>query len=258
MATLEAKAKQLHGVIAAGAGYKSDLLNLQAEILNLQQNNADLEYLERSLRQQLSILTAHELPLTTEFSLPQVAVAREGVAGRPELQLINSQQRLLLARVDLSGASRMPYIGVFGSLGVGYPGYDIFNSAVRPMALVGLKIKWQIVDWQKSKNERQLLQWNRDILTYQYDRAKMQLEAELIRQQQEIAKYEELITRDKEILHLRQEVTQEISARLSGGTATATDFIIQLNNEAVAEINQSIHLIKLTLAKINYNILQGK
>ncbi len=257
MATLEAKARQLQGAIDAGVAYKSDMLNLRAEALNLRQNRTDLEYLERSLRQQLAALTAHDLSPATTFVLPEVAVTYTGVAARPELKLINSRQRLLMARINLSAASRQPYVGVFGSVGVGYPGYDIFNPSVRPMALVGLQVKWQLIDWQKSKNERQLLQWDRDILSYQYDRVKLQLEAELIKQQQEIAKYEELITRDREILQLRQEVTQEVSARLSGGTATATDFIIQVNNEAVAEINRSIHLIKLTLAKINYTILQG-
>ena len=86
----------------------------------------------------------------------------------------------------------------------------------------------------------------------------MQFESELIKQKQEIAKYEELITRDRQIVEMKKEVTQEISARLSGGTATSTDFLIQLNSEAVAELNESVHVIKLTLAKLSYVIIQGK
>lgn len=258
MKTVDAKAKQLQGAIDAGVAYESDLLNLKAELLKLKQSAIDLEYLERSLRQQLSTLTLHQFNSASKFALPEVEISDVGVEARPELRLIDSQQNLLIAQSDISAASRMPYIGVFGNVGLGYPGYDIFNSSVSPMVLVGLKLNWKILDWHKSKNDRQLIRWNQDILSYQYDRAKLQLETELVKQRQEINKYEELITRDKEILSLRQEVTQQTSARLSGGTATSTDFLIQLNNEAVAELNESIHVIKLALAKISYSIIQGK
>jgi len=256
--TVEAKAKKLQGAIDAGVGYKSDLLNLKATVLSLRQSATDLEYLERSLRQQLSTLTLHTLTGSNEFILPNIIINDEGVEARPELKLINSQQYMLMAQSDMSSASRMPYVGVFGNVGLGYPGYDIFKPEISPMLMIGLKVNWKIVDWSKSKNDRQLITWNRDILTYQYDRAKMQLEAELIKQKQEIAKYEELITRDRQIVEMKKEVTQQISARLSGGTATSTDFLIQLNSEAVAELNESIHVIKLTLAKLSYTIIQGK
>ena len=126
------------------------------------------------------------------------------------------------------------------------------------MLLVGVRINWKIVDWHKSKNDQQIISLNQNIMTYQYDRVKVQFETELIKQKQDIAKYEELITRDRQIVALRKEVTQDISARLSGGTATSTDFLTQLNNEAVAELNQSVHVMQLILAKISYSIVQGK
>ena len=256
--TVAAKEKQLQGVFEAGAGYKSDLLNLQAEVLNLKQNATDIEYMEQSIRQQLSTLTEHQLLLTDIFELPDISIQETGVEARPELKLITSQKYGLLAQSDMSSASRMPYIGVFGNAGIGYPGYDIFNSSVRPMLLIGLKVNWKLIDWQKSKNERQLISWNQDILAYQYDRVKLQFETELVKQKQDIEKYGKLISRDKEIIELRTQVTKEISARLAGGTATSTDYLIQVNNEAVAELNESIHSIKLALAKISYTIIQGK
>lgn len=256
--TVDAKAKQLKGAVDAGVAYRSDLTSLRVEVLNLQQSATDLEYLERSLRHQLSVHTGHTINHENTLELPDQEIDMSGVEARPELQFINSQKYVLGAQSELSSASRMPYVGVFGSAGVGFPGYDIFNPSIRPMLLVGVKVNWKIIDWQKSKNDRQILSWNQDILSYQYDRVKLEFESELVKQKQEIAKYEELITRDKMIVEMRQEVTQDISTRLSGGTATSTDFLIQLNNEAVAELNKSIHLIKLSLAKISYTIIQGK
>ena len=151
----------------------------------------------------------------------------------------------------------MAYVGLFGNAGIGYPGYDIFNPSLRPMLLIGLKVNWKLLDWQKSKNDRQLISWSHDILSYKYDRVKLQFESELARQKQEIAKYEKLVISDKQIVAMRKEISLEASVRLGGGTATSTDYLIQINNEAVAELNESIHSIKLALAKITYDIIQG-
>lgn len=258
IATVEAKEKQLQGVIDAGAGYKSDLLNLQAEVLNLKQNATDLKYMELAIRQQLSTLTEHQILLTDELVLPNINIEETGVEARPELKLINSQKYGLMAQSDMSSASRKPYVGVFGNAGIGYPGYDIFNSSVRPMLLIGLKVNWKLVDWQKSKNDRQIISWNHDILSYKYDRIKLQFDGELVRQKQEITKYEKLLGSDMQIVEMRKEITNETSARLGGGTTTSTDYLIQVNKEAVAELNKSIHEIKLALAKISYAIIQGK
>jgi outer membrane protein TolC len=256
IATVLGKAKQIKGAVDAGAAYKSDWTNLKAESLKLQQNAIDLEYLESSLREQLSVHTAHQI--TGPLILPEITIEAYGVEARPELKLINSQKRVLMAQSDMASAARMPYVGAFGNVGVGYPGYDIFNTTVSPMLMIGIKVNWKIIDWQRSKNDRQLLSWNQDILSYQHDRVKLQFETELDKQKQEIAKYKVLLTSDQQIVDMRKEISQETSSRLSGGTATSTDYITQVNNEAVAELNKSIHEIKLAMAKISYAIIQGK
>lgn len=258
IATIEIKEKTLKAGFDAGVVYQSDLTTLKAEQLKLQQNVTDVEYLELALRQQLSTLTGRQIHSKVELLLPQIEIEETGVESRPELLLLNNKKTLLGVQSDMSAVSNLPYLGVFGSVGLGYPGYNIFDSSVSPMALVGLKVKWNIYDWNKSKNDRQIIAWNQDILSMQYNRLKLQLEAELVKQKQEILKLEELITRDKEIIQLRKEITQDVSARLSSGTATSTDFLIELQKEAVAELNQSVHVIKHSIAKLSYQIIQGK
>ncbi|MEN8247945.1 MAG: TolC family protein [Bacteroidota bacterium] len=258
IATIDIKAKQLKAGVDAGVVYKSDLTTLQAEHLKLQQSITEVEYLELALRQQLSTLTGNQIHTKVELLLPETEIDESGVESRPELRLLNSKKTALGIQSDLSKVSRLPYVGVFGSAGLGYPGYDIFDSSVSPMMMVGLKVNWNIYDWNKSKNDRQIIGWNQEIISYQYNRLKLQLESELIKQKQEILKLEELITRDKEIINLRKEITQDVSARLSSGTATSTDFLIELHQEAVAELNQSVHVIKLSIARLSYQIIQGK
>jgi outer membrane protein TolC len=256
--TLQAKIKQLGGAVESGVGFKSDLLSLQAEQLNLDQQITEAQFAEQGLIAQLEQLTAHEIAKDSEFELPAIEIVDTEVSGRPEFQVLQSGRDILEAQKELSRAKRLPYIGIFGTVGYGYPGYDIFNSNPRPMALIGLKLKWNIIDYGASRNDREILSLNQSILNYEQKRLTIQLSAELEKQLQEIEKYHALLLNDKAIVAIRKQVTQQVGARLAGGTATSTDYLTQLNNEAVAELNSVVHGIKLKLARINYLIIQGK
>lgn len=258
LATIQARARQLQGAVEAGTAYRSHYTALQAEEIKLQQAITEVTYQEEALRQQLARLTDHAIPARAELTLPEIDIEQAGVEARPELRLLLNQQSTLQAQQSLSKAARHPYVGVFANAGLGYPGYDIFNPEIRPMLLVGLKIKWQLYDWQKSRNERQLLAWNSRLVGYQYERAKRQLELELLKQAREIEKYEKLVQQDDELVNLRERVVEEVGARLQGGTATSTEYLTEVNNRAMAELNREVHHIKWLLAKLNYAIIQGK
>ena len=258
MQTLTAKINQLTGAYESGVAFKSDLLNLQGEKLQVEQKITELEYLEFGLIAQLKQLTAHEIALESTFDLPDINIIDTDIYNRAEFQVMRSQSDVLEAQKRISSASRLPYLGIFASAGVGYPGYDIFNPNVRPMGLIGLKFKWNIVDWGASKNQQQILSLNQSILSYEQSRLAVQLNSELSKQRQEIDQYQKLLQKDQSILDIRKQVTEQVGARLAGGTATSTDYLTQLNNEALAELNSAVHEIKFKLAKINYTIIQGK
>jgi outer membrane protein TolC len=256
--TLSARITQLTGAVESGVAFRSDLLSLEAERLNLDQRVTEIEFLVLGLLDQLSELTGHTLDLDTEFALPDYAIEDNDLSLRPEFKMLTANYGALESQKKLTSVSRQPYVGLFGSVGLGYPGYDIFNPNVRPMALVGLKVKWNIVDWGVNKNTNQILSLNQSIINQEQQRLAVKFNAQLVKEVREIEKYEVLLTQDLEILQIRKSVAEQVGARLAGGTATSTDYLVQLNNEAMAALNVEVHDIKLKLAKINYRLIQGK
>ena len=255
---IEARIRQSTSAVESGVMYKSDLLNLKAEYLNVLQKVSEVRFLELGLMDQLRVMTGKTLSEVIELQLPDYTIMNEDISARPEFRLLNSKYDLLDARINLTRVARQPYIGAFASVGVGYPGYDIFNQSVSPMALIGLKLKWQIVDWGATRQKVQILSLDQAQIANERKRVEINLNTQLVKEKREIAKYDSLLLRDEEILRLREQVATQTGARLTGGTATATDYLLQLNAQSVAALDLEIHDIKRKMAKLNYRILQGK
>lgn len=254
---LEKKYAQLQGAVEGGVSTKSKLQVLEAERLKLKQRSTELTFNESALLSTLSNYTGLNLSTETKFVLPSPQMAISAPLTRPELLLIDAKLNGLKAKSDLAGNARLPYVGLFGSVGVGYPGYDIFNPDVRPMAMAGVAVKWNIWDWNKTKNDRAQLVIGQSILQQQKTRTALAFERELIKQKAEVDKYTKLITTDDEIIAAQNKVSNSMSAELLNGTATASDYTAQLNTESSAKLTKELHKIQLILAILTYNTLKG-
>ena len=154
--------------------------------------------------------------------------------------------------------SRNVRINAFGNIGGGLPGYNIFSNGVAFMGLIGIKLQWNIVDYGKVKNDKQILFLNQNIALSEQNRARTQFITELKTQHQEVKKMQDLLANDNQIIALRIEITQIKASELDNGTITSTDYITELNHEEEARLNQKLHELKLILAELNYLTIQGK
>ncbi len=254
---LEKKYKQLQGAVEGGVSTRSKLQVLEAERLKLKQRKTELSFNETALLSTLNNYTGLTLATETKLVNPNPKLKESTSINRPELLLIDAKLEGLNAKYNLAGNARLPYVGLFGSVGVGNPGYDIFNPEVRPMAMAGIAVKWNIWDWNKSNNDKAQLVIGQSILRQQRTRAELAFERELIKQRSEINKYTQLITTDDEIIVAQQNVSKSMSSELMNGTATASDYTAQLNMESAAKLNKELHQIQLILAILTYNTLKG-
>ncbi|MCB0717987.1 MAG: transporter, partial [Bacteroidetes bacterium] len=74
----------------------------------------------------------------------------------------------------------------------------------------------------------------------------------LEKQTRAIARLEEQIGQDREIIVLRERITAEAASRLSEGVLTATQYITEVNAESQARQAQALHLLQLVHAKLDY------
>lgn len=254
---LDKKYNQLKGAVEAGAATRSKLQILEAERLKLQQKVDELSYTEHTLVKTLGNYMGKALADDVALEMPSPEMDVEGDLNRPELSLIDTKVEGLEAKEELVATARLPYVGVFGTFGLGYPGYNIFDNSIRPMALGGIAVKWNIWDWNKTKNEKAQLVVGRSVLQQQRNRTELAFERELIKQQSEVEKYQKLIASDDAIIEAQSKVSSSMSSELSNGTATASDYTAQLNDESSAKLNKELHKIQLMLAILTYNTLKG-
>jgi outer membrane protein TolC len=250
--------KVLRSAMEFGTVTPVSIKSLEAETLKIEQQIIELNHTRKSLFLTLSELTGKEITESFELLIPSAKVnMNNNVESRPEIQLYNKQFENFEIQKKMIGTARNVQINAFGNIGAGYPGYNIFKDEISMMALVGLKLQWNIIDYEKVKNEKRILSLNQNITLSEQDRLRTQLVAELKTQQQEINKMQELLASDDQMVALRSEITKIKASELENGTITSTDYITELNLEEEAKLNQKIHQLKLILSKLNYLTIQG-
>ena len=242
-----------------GVIIKSDIDVLTAEKIKLEQQLNENEIRKVSLLKVLSDITGSEISPSTEFVLPALSGEMTNELSRPELQLFDLRKEQLAAGMKMIDAKRMPKAFGFATLGYGNPpGSNFFKDEFAPYYILGAGIKWNIFDWNKSKNERQVITIQTEIIdsrkTDMTDNLKRLLESK----NAEIVSLKGLIETDSGLIALRKRITASAESQYHNGTITASEYLNELNAEHQAMINFEIHKINLAVAKIEYLNISGK
>jgi len=242
-----------------GVIIKSDIDVLSAEKIKLEQQLSENDIRKVALLKVLSDITGSEIDASTEFILPSLSAELTNELSRPELQLFDLRKEQLNASIKLIDAKRMPKAFGFATLGYGNPpGSNFFKDQFAPYYLLGAGIKWNIFDWNKSKNERQVITIQEGMIdsrkTDMTDNLKRLLESK----NAEINSLKGLIETDSGLIALRKRITASAESQYQNGTITATEYLNELNSEHQAMINFEIHKINLSVARIEYLNISGK
>jgi outer membrane protein TolC len=159
---------------------------------------------------------------------------------------------------DATKVKNMPSLLAWGQAGGGRPALDMLDNDFKSYYIIGLSVKWKPYDWNKAKNQREILGLSQDIINTQKETFDKNIRISMNQNLLEIAKYEELISRDKEIIALRQNITKSSESQLNNGIITSTQYITELNSETEAKMQLELHKIKLIQARIDYKSTFGE
>lgn len=255
---LEADLKEISSMVKNGVTLESNKNRIKAELLNLMQASSDLKTDLEAMFGSLSELTGLDCNPATRLEQPFIYFKEtEVVLNRPEYDLFNTQQQALDANSKLLGSRLMPRVYGFGQAGYGRPGLDMLKNQFDDFYVVGARLSWKFWDWEKIKNDRNILQLKKDIIRTNREAFDKNLRISIIQKKAEIGKIENAMRNDEEIIVLRESITKSASAQLKNGTVTSSDYISELNSEMVARMNLDIHRIQLVAAKADYLILTG-
>ncbi len=255
---LENKEKSVESGVKNGVLLSSDLSALKAEKIKVTQSILEIQNQRLATIEVLSELTGISISYESEFEIPEYSIETTDNLNRPEHVLFNYQKDKLDATSGMISKQNRPTVFAFTQLGYGKPGLNMISQEFDSYYYVGVGLSWKFWDWSTTKREKQILSLNKDLISTQEDSFNKQIAVALKNESFKIKIYEDAIESDKEIIKLREEVSESARFKLDNGVITSTDYITELSKETQAKIAFETHKIQLVQSKVNYLYIKGE
>ena len=245
---LSGNEQKLASMVKNGTAAESDLQNMKAERLNVEQQLVSLTSQQRMLQVMLSTFCGIEVKAV---QMPALSDARSQQTGnqRPELKALDAQLGLLNAQEKALDAALLPKLGVFAQGFYGYPGYNMFEDMMSHRwslnGMIGARLTWNIGSLYTRKNDKAKLRVQREMTETNRNVFLFNNNLEQIQQNEDINRYRQLMANDEEIIALRASVRKAAESKLSHGIIDVNDLVREINAENAARVQQSIHEIEM-------------
>ena len=252
-ALLQSSEKKLSAMVKGGTAATSDLDNVRAERLSVEQQNENLKQQKLMLQRMLSIFCGLEVNNTQKPAPIQIA---SSVNNRPEMRLYNSQLELTEAKEKALDTQLRPKLGLFAQGFYGYPGLNMFEDMMNRKwslnGIVGVKLSWNVSAFYTHKNDKARLNAQREMIENAREVFLFNNKLEEIQQSENISRYQTMMKSDDEIIVLRTNVRKAAESKLTHGIIDVISLLREINNENAAKTQQSIH--EIDMLKEMYNL----
>ena len=245
--------KKLSAMVKGGTAATSDLDNVRAERLSVEQQNENLKQQKQMLQRMLSVFCGLEVNNTQKPAPVQIA---SSVNHRPEMRLYNSQLELTEAKEKALDTQLRPKLGLFAQGFYGYPGLNMFEDMMNRKwslnGIVGIKLSWTVSAFYTHKNDKARLSAQREMIENAREVFLFNNKLEEIQQNENINRYQTMMKSDDEIIVLRTNVRKAAESKLTHGIIDVISLLREINNENAAKTQQSIH--EIDMLKEMYNL----
>jgi outer membrane protein TolC len=254
---LSSKEQKIASGVRNGILIQSDLDNLKVEILKTRQLINEIEFSYKSTLRVLCDLTGDSSVVNTSLLPPEVSLLNQDSVNRPELRLFDLQKNVLDGSKSISSSQRLPKLYAFSQLGYGRPGLNMLKDEFQSYYIVGLKLQWNIWDWNKTSREKNMYSIQQDQIDSRKELYLRSIRISETNEATRINQLEDALKTDEEILNLRKNISLQTEKRLDQGIVTMTDYLSEYNAEIKAGLQFETHKIQLMQSKTNYLIIQG-
>lgn len=250
---LQSSEKKLSAMVKGGTAATSDLDNVRAERLSVEQQNENLKQQKLMLQRMLSVFCGLEVNDTQKPAPIQIA---SSVNNRPEMRLYNSQLELTEAKEKALDTQLRPKLGLFAQGFYGYPGLNMFEDMMNRKwslnGIVGVKLSWNVSAFYTHKNDKARLSAQREMIENAREVFLFNNKLEEIQQSENISRYQTMMKSNDEIIVLRTNVRKAAESKLAHGIIDVISLLREINNENAAKTQQSIH--EIDMLKEMYNL----
>ena len=252
-AILEQQLLEVESSVKNGALLASNADIVRKGILSVEQNLISFRMDKVALLEMLEAWIGEKITENTTLKIPELTSPDNFPAtiNRPELRLFELRSQQLQAQSEMASIRNYPKISAFVDGGIANPNpFNFYKTDLSGYYLAGVRLRWNLFDWNQNKNDIRRLDIQRDIITSNRDDFERRVGIEIIRDNSEIRKIESLLEKDIEILALQERITKETYAQLQNGIITSTNYITELNNETAAKLAVTIRELSLVRTKI--------
>ena len=259
LSEIDSRISSAQSAVNNGVLLKINLDVLTAEKIKAEQSLSDLFLRRKALLSVLSSLTGCGDINNATLSIPQPVVDYDTIIANPDMKLFELRNRQLEAGKELLRSQRMPRVFSFATVGYGNPpGGNMLSDKADSYYSLGVGLKWNIFDWNKNSNERQVLTLQQRVSDARRSATDEGLQRVLKMKRAEIESLLQAENSDTRLIDIRTGITAAAAAQLENGTITATEYLTELNAEKQARITAEMHRINLARTRVEYLIITGK
>ncbi|MCX6161354.1 MAG: TolC family protein, partial [Ignavibacteriae bacterium] len=237
----------------------SNLYILQAQLLQIEQEIRSIDADRTASLKMLSELIGVQLSENITLAVPSPDLNNlDLVPGdRPEHRLYSVQQSQFDSYKDVVSTKSIPKFSFIGQAGFGRPGLNFLDNSFEPFYTVGLSVSWNPINWNQNNNEKQIYDINKKIISTQQETFDKNLRVSLEKYKSDILKFQDLLSKDEEIISLREKIVSSTYSQLQNGTITSTVYLTELNNKYQSQLLLETHRLQLIQAKVNFLTTKG-
>ncbi|HUZ59467.1 MAG TPA: TolC family protein [Hanamia sp.] len=242
--------------VANGIAYRSSVDELSAQLLQTQQSRIDLIATRKSYLDMLDLFIDAKPGDSTILEKPAAPTLTDSIT-RPELLGYDSQKKIFDLQDKLLSDQLRPKISFFAQGGYGRPGLNFLSNNFEWYYLGGLRLNWNFGSLYTIKNQKRLLNINKNSLEIQKETFLFNTKISQRQQNENVQKYDSLLDKDDAIINLRASVKKAAYAQLENGVLSAHDYINQVNAEDQARQTKILHEMQLLQAQYSYQNIVG-
>lgn len=239
-----------------GSGYRRSLDEAKVEVLNSQQTNINLKGNRKAYIDMLALFINQPLDENVVLEKP-AEVGLSSTINRPELKLYDYQKKLYDVQEKQLSVNVLPKVSAFIQGGYSNPPLNALKATPAFYYIGGVKFNWPLGSLYTNKNERKILQINRQTQDIEKETFVFNTNQTLRQQNNDIMRLKQLIEKDNDIIALRTSIKNAAKAQAQNGVITTHDYITYVNDENVARQEFLLHQVQLLNTIYNYKNTSG-
>ena len=241
-----------------GIIYETDLDVIDVERIKYRQLRMELNAKREACLNVLSSLIHRPLTKETELEMPRgMSSLRKDEIKRPELEYLDRKIKRLDADLKMVNAENMPKLGLFAMGGYGKSGLNTFDSDFKPYFVGGVLLSWNFGKLNTLKNDRRLVKVQQEGVEIMKKSFVFNTRMEVLMQDAEIRKLQEMVKSDEEAVRLRESIRQASEVKYANGVYTISELIMDVNQVLIAQQEKVLREVELEMMVYTKKLTMG-